>query len=188
MLLNLEHIIGIRIRVTNRLNEAFDGNIYSFNTFNNTLTVQEKIKNSSLTSFRIIKVTFIKRLKVLQKQQRVNTAAQRIEPSYVDPIGIERLLNDIFEKSKEEEVILQHEISPEDIIIFELLNQTFPKVMWRGSDILLMEDVKIEPPYKVDNIIRLHDNSSTITPVELLEKIINRGWEEIAEDNGRKGG
>lgn len=188
MTVNLEQIIGRHIRIVNDLDETFEGTIYSFNTSCNLITVQSSRDGRGLASFIIINTSFIKRFTVRERDDGILGPKCSSGRMCHDVEDIEHVLKRNFSNAKRANVILHPVITPEDHTIFDLLDLTFPDVKWQGHDILLMKNIKLKPPYKVKNIVYLNSGEITTTSTNLLERILQRGWDQIAEDNGRKGG
>lgn len=183
MSISLEHIIGFRVKITNLLDVITEGKIYSFNTSNNTITLQTSRKNQSPYSFKIIKCSFVKRLELIGEKPTANSfKRQYIKPSHVSIARVEELLN---EKIAGHNTKPGNAIPPEGHIIFDLLHKTIPDVKWQGKNIIL-GDIKIRPPYKVENMVC--KNGSSKQSLAIVERIIERSWNQMEEDDGRKGG
>lgn len=176
MSISLEHVIGFKVRVINLLDVITEGKIYSFNSVNNTITLQTSRKNQSIYDFRIIKCSFIKSLQVIGDKPSTNSFKKQIlKPSMVNLDRIETFLNQEIERSNKNSLLKGKGVTPEGQTIFDMIYKTIPDTRWDGKDIVILDDIKVVPPYKIDNIITLHETQS----INLIEKIIERGWDNI---------
>lgn len=176
MSISLEHVIGFKVRVINLLDVITEGKIYSFNSVNNTITLQTSRKNQSIYDFRIIKCSFIKSLQVIGDKPSTNSFKKQIlKPSMVNLDRIETFLNQEIERSNKNSLLKGKGVTPEGQTIFDMIYKTIPDTRWNGKDIVILDDIKVVPPYKIDNIITLHETQS----INLIEKIIERGWDNI---------
>ena len=176
MSISLEHAIGFKVKVTNLLDVVTEGKIYSFNSVNNTITLQTNRKNQTVYDFKIIKCSFIKSLQVIGGKPNTNSfKKQTIKPSMVNLDRVETFLNQEIERSNKNILLKGKGVTPEGQIIFDLIYKTIPDTRWDGKDIIILDDIKVVPPYKIDNIVKLHETPS----VDLIERIIERGWSNI---------
>ena len=176
MSISLEHAIGFKVKVTNLLDVVTEGKIYSFNSMNNTITLQTNRKNQTVYDFKIIKCSFIKSLQVIGDKPNTNSfKKQVIKPSMVKLDRVETFLNQEIKKSNKNSLLKGKGVTPEGQIIFELIYKTIPDTRWDGKDIVILDDIKVVPPYRIDNIIKLHETQS----INLIEKIVERGWNNI---------
>lgn len=186
MSINLEHIVGFRVKVTNLLKETTEGKIYSFNSGNNTITLQTSKKTQPPYSFKVIKCSFISSLEVIGEKPAANSfKRQNIKPSFVNIQRVDAALDTALVKAKKEDALRGKGVSPEGQAIFNLIYKTVPDTRWVGKDIVILDDIRILPPYKVENIVHNLESHS----VKLIVKIVEKGWKRIEENaGGRKGG
>lgn len=193
---NLENIIGFKVRIVNLLDVTTVGKIYSINSSNNTITLQTGGNNgSSKYDFKIIKCSFIKSLTVVgEKPNNNNFRRQHLKPQLVHLDRVEQFLQEQVATAKKTRELHNSGVSKEGQQIFDLLYKTIPDTKWVGKDIVVLDDIKVVPPYKTSNIITLHESQS----IGLIEKIVQKCWNTINEqrqvssvensDDGRKGG
>ncbi|CAL9727903.1 hypothetical protein MOUN0_B03070 [Monosporozyma unispora] len=190
MSISLEYIVGFRVKVTNLIDVVTEGRIYAFNSGNNTITLQTNKKNQSPYDFKIIKCSFIKSLEVIGDKPNANSfKKQFMKPSLVNLDRVEDFLEKQIEVSNKNSLLKGKGVSHEGQAIFDLIYKTIPDTKWVGKDIVILDDIKVTPPYKVANIVTIHETQS----VDLIERIVERGWANIdsetyAFDDGRKGG
>lgn len=189
MSINLENILGFKVRVTNVLDEVTEGKVYSFNSSNGTLTLQTNKKNQP-QGFKIIKCTFIKNLEVVGEKPASNVfKRQQIKPSHINVQRIDQLLNNEIAQRKRQNVLMGKGVSAEGQFLFDLLYKTVSDTKWVGKKIVVLDDVEVLPPYRIENINSLNGPESQ--SAMLVKRIIERGWAKLehANDlNGRKGG
>ncbi|CEP61819.1 Lsm12p LALA0_S04e01420g [Lachancea lanzarotensis] len=102
MSFNLEHVLGFKVKVTNVLDTATVGRIYSYNSSNNTITIQEAKKGSSQPQhFKIIKLSFVKSLEVIgEKPVKNSFRKDPIRPSEVSIETVQDSLQREIEKAR----------------------------------------------------------------------------------------
>ncbi|SMN18394.1 similar to Saccharomyces cerevisiae YHR121W LSM12 Protein of unknown function that may function in RNA processing [Maudiozyma saulgeensis] len=186
--IDLQYILGFRVKVTNLIDGVTEGKIYSFNSSNGTIILQTAKKGNFVCSFKMIKCSFIKRLDVIDEQSKNNTLRkQPLKPSYVNIDKIQNLLRDIIEGQNKSTIKSESQTPEEGKTVFDILAKTIPDVEWQGRDIVVLKHIKVMYPYKIENVVQLKqsDNSNSF---QLVKKIVERGWSQIEEDGGRKGG
>lgn len=190
MSISLEQVIGFRVKITNLIDVVAEGKIYAFNSINNTITLQTSKKNQPPYDFKVIKCSFIKTLEVVGDKPNANTfKKQYVKPNLVHLERVEELLKEQIMASRKRGLLKGKGVSREGQLIFDLIYKTVPDTKWVGKDIVILDDIKVTPPYKIDNIVTIHETQS----VNLIERIVERGWNNIdsetnSSDDGRKGG
>lgn len=191
---NLENIVGFKVQIVNLLDVATTGKIYSINSSNNTITLQTGGNNgSSVYDFKIIKCSFIKSLIVVGEKPSNNSfRRQHLKPQLVHLDRVEQFLQERILQADRNKLLLNANVSKEGQQVFDSLHKTVPGTKWVGNDIVVLDDIKVVAPYKVSNIIKLHESQS----IGLIEKIVQKCWQMIGNetesredsDDGRKGG
>lgn len=169
----LADMLGCRVRITNVLGIVTEGTIYTFNPTNATIVLQTLRGLNETYSFKIIKFSFIKSIAHVSEGYGSNFRLQ--------DVNIDNIMSSLRDVSK-----MSQNVTPEGKSIYELLSTTISDVEWKGSDIIVLKNIKITYPYKVLNVIPLENqhNNSLI----FIKNIIERGWRQIEEDKGLKGG
>lgn len=189
MSISLENVLGFKVKVINVLDEVTEGKVYSFNSSNNTLTLQTNKKNQQ-QCFKVIKCSFIKSLDVSGEKPTSNVfKRQHIKPAHVDVQRIDEALKKKIAEKEKTSALIGRGVSKEGQFLFDLLYKTVSDTRWVDKTIVVLDDVQVLPPYKVENIKSLNGANSQSTT--LVQRIIERGWEKLEnsnETNGRKGG
>ena len=110
----------------------------------------------------------------------------QIKPSYVNVERVEKLLKESVIASKKKELLRGKGVSAEGQFIFDQIFKTIGDTKWVAKDIIILDDVKVQPPYKVEDIKVLHEGSNQ--SITLIQRIVERSWEQLEQDDGRKGG
>ncbi|SCV02846.1 LAME_0H05688g1_1 [Lachancea meyersii CBS 8951] len=102
MSFNLEHVLGFKVKITNVLDTVTVGRIYSYNSSNNTITLQESRKGPSQSQqFKVIKLSFVKFLEVVgEKPQKNSFKRDPIKPSEVSIESIQEMLQKRIESAR----------------------------------------------------------------------------------------
>ncbi|CCF60280.1 hypothetical protein KAFR_0J02160 [Kazachstania africana CBS 2517] len=201
MSISLEQVIGFRVKITNVLDEVTEGKIYSFNSSNNTITLQttpisrKKTQHSNLHDFKIIKCSFIKDLTVLNTEKPSFNLFRKqfIKPSFTNVERIEAMLRDSLNGANKT-ASNSSKVSPECQMILSAIKKTISGTrLDEEGNIIVLDALKIISPYKPENIVKLNkhlDDDSLF----LVEKIVGATWNrhhhtyDKNEEDGRKGG
>ncbi|CCC71127.1 hypothetical protein NCAS_0G02400 [Naumovozyma castellii] len=178
MSLSLENVLGLHVKVTNLLDVVTEGKIYSFNSSNNTITLQTNKKNQTPLSFKIIKCSFIKDIEVIGDKPVSNSfKKQYIKPTFIHIERVTELLNNKIEEAGIKDQLRRQGITEEGEFIFNIIYKTIPDTKWVGKTIVILDDIQVEPPYKVENIKSLHEPNTG--SLDLIEKIVANGWKKL---------
>uniref|UniRef100_A0AAV1VJ89 AD domain-containing protein n=1 Tax=Peronospora matthiolae TaxID=2874970 RepID=A0AAV1VJ89_9STRA len=125
-LLHDHKAVGARVRVVTRFQEVFEGSIFALDPLAHFLVLE---KNGAKSKTRILQ------LEILQSEAELKRAEHRNK-------GVaERALASIGQG-----------VSSEAQLIFDALNKTMP-CEWEGANIRVMGEVRITPPYQVQNCV-----------------------------------
>lgn len=185
MSLNLEQVLGFKVRVTNILDVVTQGRIYSYNSTNNTLTLLVLKKPQQPHVFKIIKITFIKSLEVIgDKPLSSGMKRDPIKPVSVSIKRVENLLREKILQAREDDLIIGKGVTSEGQLVFNTLYKTVPETKWCGKSIVVLDEVEINPPYMIKNIKPL--NAQDAKSLDLVQKIVGGAWKKMESE--RKGG
>ncbi|GCF00317.1 hypothetical protein ZYGM_001780 [Zygosaccharomyces mellis] len=188
MSISLENILGFKVRVANVLDVVTEGKVYSFNSSNNTLTLQTSRKAQQPQSFKVIKCSFIKSLEVIGEKPSTNLfKKQPIKPAYVHVDRVNEYLQEKLRESAKKNELIGKGVSSEAQFLFDTVYKTVSDTRWVDKDIVVLDSVEIFPPYQPENIKLI--NGSKSEAVTMVQRILQRGWEKLSEvDESKKGG
>lgn len=179
MSINLENVLGFRVRITNVLDVVTEGRIYAYNSDSNILTLQTGRKTSA-PAFKVIKCSFIKTLEVLGDKPPYNSfKKQQIKPGFVNVERVESLLQERMSKYSKLHATRGKNVSREAQLIFDLIYKTVPNTRWSGKKILVLDDIEVVPPYKLTDVHPLQNDGGS--SIHLVQRIVQRAWDEIKE-------
>lgn len=185
MSISLEQALGFRVKITNVLHDVVEGKIYSYNSTSNTLTIQLPKRTQTTPSFKIIKCSFIKTLEVIGDKPSYNSfKKQQIKPSLVNVERVQALLNERIAITKKEADMKRRGITREGQFIFDALSRTVSDTRWNGKNIVVLDDIIISPPYKIESIKSLNEHSNQ--SLNLIHKILEKSWKDL--ESTKKGG
>ncbi|AGO12016.1 AaceriAGR340Wp [[Ashbya] aceris (nom. inval.)] len=179
MSINLEHILGFKVRVTNVLDGVTQGKIYAYDSGNHTLTLLCGRKGHA-ASFKVIKTTFIKSLEVVGEKP----ASPGIKRDTLKPAGvnIERVVATL--RTRDAEHRVQDSgggaATAEGRAVFESVARTVAMTRWEGDRIVVLDEVEIAPPYTVAEV------RGAAASCELVAKIVEGTWRKL--ESQKKGG
>ncbi|CDO96452.1 unnamed protein product [Kluyveromyces dobzhanskii CBS 2104] len=185
MSISLEDILGLKVKITDVLDDVTQGKVYSFNSNNDTITLISGKKNKTYT-FDIIQTSFIKHLELVG--DKVNPSSFKkdpIKPSYVDLNKVKTDLSISTEEAAKRARSIGKNVTYEGQFIFDLIHRTISGIRWREKSIIVLDELEIAPPYQPKNINPLQGKSG-VNSKELITKIVQSAWNKI--ENERKGG
>ncbi|CEP23671.1 hypothetical protein BN1211_4314 [Cyberlindnera jadinii] len=185
---NVKILVGITVKVTNPLGEDFIGTVYSYTTQPGVLVLQVPTLSISGNSYnyRVFRTNQIKELTVLSRTVDESSVAQ-IHP--VDPNKLAKIVQRNHDSYNLIKKTQNSEVSKEAQTIFNAVYKTMPNVRWEGNSIVILDEVKVDPPYLVANVKRIHespDNDDDEGAASLVKKIIDGVWLKL--EGERKGG
>lgn len=185
---SLENILGFKVKVTNVLDVVTEGKVYSFNSSNNTLTLQTSKKAQQPQSFKVIKCSFIKNLEVIGEKPSSNLfKKQPIKPAHVHVDRLEQQLQQKLQEASKKNELIGKGVSSEGQFLFDMVYKTVSDTKWVDKKIVILDSVEVMPPYKPENIQLI--NGSKSEAVTMVQRILQRGWQKLSEnEENRKGG
>lgn len=188
MSISLESILGFKVKVTNVLDVVTEGKVYSYNSFNNTLTLQTTKKLQQPQSFKVIKCSFIKNLEVIGERPSTNLfKKQPIKPAHVHIDRVNQHLQANLREAAKRNELIGKGVSSEAQFLFDMVYKTVSDTRWVDKNIVVLDSVEIFPPYKPGNIRLI--NGSKAEAVTMVQRILQRGWQKLNEgEDNKKGG
>lgn len=169
--------------MTNIAGEDYTGTVYSYTTQPGTLVLQ--VTASSVTgcgfSYKFFRTSQIKELNVLSKTIDPSAVA---EIHQIDPKNMPKIIQRNKENFELVKKTRNENAGREGQTIFNAVYKTMPSVRWSGDSIVVLEEVKIDPPYRVDSIRSLDQEEDGAA--QLVKKIVDGVW--LKMENERKGG
>ncbi|SCU80325.1 LAMI_0B01772g1_1 [Lachancea mirantina] len=185
MSINLELILGFKVKITNVLDGVTVGRIYSYNSSNNTITLTMSGKSNHRQQFKIIKVSFIKRLDVLSDLKQAESFRKDLpKPNEVDIKQVEESLQREIKRAQGRSKLIGKNVTTEGQYVFDAVHKSISKSEWNGKTIVVLGEVLIYPPYLPKNIKPLGD--ATIQSFAWVTKIVEGAWKKLESEE--KGG
>ncbi|KAG7395109.1 protein with role in RNA processing [Phytophthora boehmeriae] len=137
--------VGAKVRVTTK-SEVFEGVIFTLDPVANFLVLEEQ--NGSKSKTRIFQIETLQKVEVLE---RAPAGLQLVLPAISED---ELLRLEQKNKGQAERALaaIGQGVSAEAQTIFDALNKTMP-CKWEGSNIRVMGEVVIKPPYHPQNCV-----------------------------------
>ena len=135
------NITGYTVSITTTFGETIKGEIFTFDSVTNCVTLSFPAEPTKRT-YRIINTNFIENIQLVSlPTQPVDVSVPEINLDKIRAIEHKNLKN----AEKEIEKIGVG-VSKEAQEIFNALSRTYP-CAWEGKNIIVMGEVRIEPPY-----------------------------------------
>lgn len=162
--------------------------MYAYTTLPGTLVLQVPTQSvvGNAYNYKFFRTSQIKDVTVLRSGEGDSDGNGNAAVAEIHPIDVKSLPR-IIQKNKDAYALVvktrNEQASREGQIIFNTLYKTMPSVRWSGNSIVVLEEVKIDPPYTLDDIRGLHEDDDATS---LVKKIVDGVWLKIESE--RKGG
>ncbi len=208
---SLDNIIGLPVRLTTILDNDITGKLYAYCPTTDTVTlIEDKRSNESESAsnstsngqnFRIVKIAFLKGITVLDKK----AAAKQIRESHarqgsslatpnpfetsspaISPVSVSSITKTKANALKSltlANMTKGKDVSLEAQDIFDAIFKTIQHTRWADKSIIVLDEVRIDPPYTVESCKAKDSNSQAL---DLVKKIVDGARKKI--DQERKGG
>ncbi|KAK9240200.1 anticodon-binding domain-containing protein [Lipomyces kononenkoae] len=207
---SIDWVLGLKVKIVTTLDDIIVGRVYAYCTLTNTLTVMEDDAPTGgkpdVKNYRILKVSFIKDIAVLDKKPEDTTeddtalAANRNAglflkaTPHIGPVNISSAMQKVNSAARAAGQVLAQRgvgVSKDAQDLFDALAKTLP-VRWLDKSILVLEEVKVDPPYTSEACSAKTDSPALARVMKVVEgerrrlETLKQARSEISEE--RKGG
>ncbi|KAJ3226491.1 protein with role in RNA processing [Clydaea vesicula] len=146
---NASPIIGLKVKLITTSDIVYEGLVYAYEPTINLLVLQEiKLTSTSKKkqhNFHLLKLSFIKEIlkSTSNNSENSNMKHELIPVTKVNEHIITKREHDALNK-------IGLNVSDQAQLIFDALSKTLP-VKWKDDSILVLDEVLITDPYKVEN-------------------------------------
>jgi len=178
----------MEITLSSNENEKVTGLVYCTDDISNTIVLSKSLNYTTLSSdIWVVNVSCVVDKKIIVKQAPVkNNADSNANGEEQEEVQLAIPLMHISKEEiekKEKRAIsiaedsfkhLNQKASPEGQKVFELLLKACGVVVWKGESILVLNQIKVDPPYAVDNcrLIQGGDNSLHTDSLNRVKRIV----------------
>lgn len=191
-------VLGLRVRVTTILDNTITGTVYSFCTVTNTVTIaedpavptpakkEEKQTETGPLNYRIIKVPFIKDAVAIEKPSKKGNQKELVAeifskatPSigYVSIRNIDKKGSASIKAAREAKETKGINVTPEAQELFDKLYKMLP-TRWHDKSIIVVDEVRIDPPYQESNCLADNPNSQAL---DLVKRVVKANTGKIVK-------
>eukprot|EP01111_Echinosteliopsis_oligospora_P013557 TRINITY_DN488_c0_g1_i1.p1 TRINITY_DN488_c0_g1~~TRINITY_DN488_c0_g1_i1.p1 ORF type:complete len:179 (+),score=46.09 TRINITY_DN488_c0_g1_i1:366-902(+) len=140
---------GVIVVVKTVQGDVFEGEIFTYDSASNCVVLLENQTNNNTTphrNLRLLNTNYVKEVNVISKSDKEEIKLHAIDLNII--------------KAREEQATRQQQLDAAKLgvgvstltqNIFNALSKTLP-CKWSGDVIIVMDDVRISPPYKLDNV------------------------------------
>uniref|UniRef100_A0A0K8TRH7 Protein lsm12 log a-like isoform x2 n=1 Tax=Tabanus bromius TaxID=304241 RepID=A0A0K8TRH7_TABBR len=140
--------IGSTVACQTCFDETVEGEVLAFDHQTKMLILKCPSKNSEkLNDFYILNLQFCSDVQVKKEVSAITETPQ--------PLNINRLktkVRNTVEQRQRWVSALAADVSPEGQKLYMAVSKTISHVAWSGQNIVILDEVTISPPYKVDNV------------------------------------
>uniref|UniRef100_A0AAV1UJL5 AD domain-containing protein n=1 Tax=Peronospora matthiolae TaxID=2874970 RepID=A0AAV1UJL5_9STRA len=145
-LLHDHKAVGARVRVVTRFQEVFEGSIFALDPLAHFLVLEEK--NGAKSKTRILQLEILQKVEILSPAP----AGLRLTLPRISEAELKRAEHRNKGVAERALASIGQGVSSEAQLIFDALNKTMP-CEWEGANIRVMGEVRITPPYQVQNCV-----------------------------------
>eukprot|EP00743_Colponemidia_sp_Colp-15_P001916 GILK01002086.1.p1 GENE.GILK01002086.1~~GILK01002086.1.p1 ORF type:complete len:207 (-),score=28.51 GILK01002086.1:130-750(-) len=160
-----ENVVGVVVRVKTSLNDEYEGEIYCFDTTTNILVLKEQTAGSTTKfNLRFVRANFIQHVECLSIPTEPSDLSIPA-PSVSDAIRREEKA---LASTRAQSARLGVGVSAEAQQIFDAIAKTYSDIEWDGTSILILGEVRVNPPYTADSCI-----GENKVAVERVKKVVD---------------
>ncbi|KAK9474207.1 anticodon-binding domain-containing protein [Dipodascopsis tothii] len=197
---NLEWLLGVQVKVTTILDDVVVGTVYAYCTITDTLTLMKDVPGNSkeLKNFRVLKIAFIRSIVATKPASAAGTpplpvsgedAGDKKGPysrayPFVVPVQLSTVAhkeNAAVRAASQQAASKGAGVSADAQSLFDALTRTLP-CKWVGQTIVVMGDIRIDPPYTLDSC---HGPANALARVK---KVLEGERRRLNLGDDRKGG
>lgn len=170
---NLDQLVNIRVSITTILEQVISGYIISWSPTHDVLVLNTWFDKKTLNNnIRFINTAFIKSIEVSNRKNTFNNHRPQLQVANIDIKRLEKDINHSIEEFRKDRLIHNPKSNDVGAKVFEKLLDVYniDSVKWDESDIVLLDEVKIAKPYKLQNITKLNDKTKATIQVEKILK------------------
>lgn len=135
---------GTKVVCTTCLDEKIEGEVVAFDYGAKVLIIKStKNTKKNVTDIKMLNIGLMKSLEVIE----LSTKPAQSLP-IVDVEKLDKKINTALEQKRRAADKIGINVTPGAQKLFDTINKTFNDVKWDGQTIVVMGDLKIEPPYK----------------------------------------
>ncbi|CCH40962.1 hypothetical protein BN7_496 [Wickerhamomyces ciferrii] len=175
------------IRVVNILDTETIGTLYTYISNPGTLILQVPTTTAAgaTYNYKFLRTSNIKTVEVISKSI---DQTKIVKINELDPKKIPSVIKRNTEAVELKKLTQNDKATKEGQHIFNTLYKTMPTVRWKDNSIIILDEVKINPPYQlqeVKSIINDQDPEES-DAIRLVKKIVDGVWLKV--ESQRKGG
>ncbi|XP_003739488.1 protein LSM12 homolog [Galendromus occidentalis] len=145
--------VGCVVTVENLCKERFQGEVIAFDEEHKALVLKCQTADRKTNDVRVVNLLCVTNINI---ESEAGTTA----PSPPAQINIEKVRARIKKNNDERRKMaaaIAKGVSGEGISLFLAIRKTIEEVTWHDRDILVMNSVRIQPPYQPENCVPSHD-------------------------------
>jgi len=159
--------------------ETIEGEVIAFDYQKRLLILKCATSNGTGNDVHWINLDFVKDVNIKKEVKREDVIAAQMPPININKVE-QRAKAAVDERKKLAEAV-NSGVGQDGIRIYLNISKTLTgKVSWDGDNIVVMNTVKIHPPYKTDNIrsVSYHGSGSPPESVKYVKKMVEKYWND----------
>ncbi|OQR76729.1 protein LSM12-like [Tropilaelaps mercedesae] len=178
---------GSVVSVETPFNDRFQGEVVAFDEANKALL----LKSSSIgqnqrktTDVRMVNMAYVTNVTI--EMEASTHDGPRAPPVHVNIEKISSRMAKHADERRKMAAAIAGGVSAEGISLFIAVRKTIEEVSWQGKDIMVMNSVRIQPPYRPENCVpvsRLHAVGKQ--PVAHIQKIVEKHLNDVQREQGK---
>ncbi|XP_015758864.1 PREDICTED: protein LSM12 homolog [Acropora digitifera] len=163
---------GTKVVCITCFDEKIEGEVLAFDYGTKVLIIKSsKNTKKNAVDVKMLNMSHMRNIEVTELPTKPAPSLRSL-----DPEKVEKKINIALNNKRRAVDKIGINVTPRAQRLFDTINKTFKEVEWNDKTIVVMDDVKIEPPYEEDNC------SGSEQSLEHIIKIVRKHNQE--ENNG----
>ena len=181
--------IGSVVTIESPFNDRFHGEVIAFDDKHKALLLKctsGSENQRKITDVRLVNMAYVSKVNIDKEPPSHNSPT--LPPAHVnlDKVRL-RMLKHVDERRKMASAIAKG-VSRDGITLFLAIRKTIEEVTWQDRDILVMNSVRIQPPYRPENCVPSNDSySAEHQSVSHIRNIVEKHLKDLRKEQDSRG-
>jgi len=151
-LLSETYPVNSVISVTLTTSEVLEGTVYTTDEFSSSIVLRIALPHTTLSSeMRIIHASAVSSCRIVKQEAENSSNALSVPLSAVSQKSLEEREKRAILLAEESFGHINEKASPQGQAVFDRLVKACNQVVWKGESILVLNQVRVDPPYGRNN-------------------------------------
>ncbi|XP_022671449.1 protein LSM12 homolog [Varroa jacobsoni] len=181
--------LGCVVSIESPFNERFNGEVIAFDDKHKALLLKSSSGGDNqrkTTDVRLVNMLYVSKMNIEREAPAHNSAP--LPPAQVNIEKVKsRMMKHVDERRKMALAIAKG-VSYDGLSLFLAIRKTIEEVTWHEKDILVMNSVRIQPPYRPENCVPSNEaHSAEHQSVAHIRNIVEKHLKDIRKEQDSRG-